>query len=206
MINDNWTVIQPSYAVNIDRATERIAYRVDNAMDHIFLKVFDSDDFVVSHMYAVADLMAIVNAHDNDPEIGRPQVSSTLLKRKEVENHSFLHTMATWFKYCGWFIVTGGCAFLLFRLFGGRSIISKGLGLCGLPGWVTSLLSFNIGDLIGSKKNPEQTQQLLPTTTTIINMPQAGVQTKQEEEEEVRPARLEKRPRRSSRRRRRSAD
>ena len=36
LINDNWTVIQTSYAINIDRATERIAYRVDNAMDHIF--------------------------------------------------------------------------------------------------------------------------------------------------------------------------
>ena len=76
LINDNWTVIQPSYAINIDRATERIAYRVDNAMDHIFSKDLESDDFVVSHMYAVTDLMAIVNAQDNDPEIGRPHVSS----------------------------------------------------------------------------------------------------------------------------------
>ena len=72
-------------------------------------------------MYLVANLMAIVNAHDNDPEIGRPHVSLALLKGKEVENHSFLHTMATWFKYCGWFIVIGGGAFLIFRIFGGRS-------------------------------------------------------------------------------------
>lgn len=207
LINNNWTVLQPNYEIKIDQKSEKLSYVVDNAMDHIFSRGLDADDFVASHMYAVADLMAIVSAHDNDPTIGRPHISSAILKRKEVENHSFLHTAATWFKYCGWLVLLGGGAFLIFRLFGGRSIISKGLGLCGVPSWISSLLSCNIGNLLGNKKKPEHIQLQTPTTT-IINMPHSGHQVNEETSmiEIEKPMASDRRVRRSSRRRRRSAE
>ena len=205
LVNDNWTVIGPNYEIKMDKAEEKIAYQVANAMENIFSRDLEKDDFIVSHMYALADLVAVVNDHENDPQIGRPQISAALIKSKEVENHSLLHSMAKWFRYFGWITFIVGAVFLLFRLFGGQSIVWGLVGCCGMPSWITSLLSCNIGGLIGNKKKPEQIELRTPTATTIINMPLLEPQTVQEKEpddQNYKPSRSERRVRRWSRRRR----
>ena len=95
LVNDNWTMLHPNYEMNVEKKIEKLRYRVDHALDHIFSKDLEADTLIVSHMYAVADLVAVINAHENDPAIGRPHISAALLNRHEVSNHSFLQTMVS---------------------------------------------------------------------------------------------------------------
>ena len=143
-INNEWQRMVPTYKVGIKQEMRKFKYDIENSLDHIFARDFETDSYLISPSYAFADMIAVVNGHATNPIIGRLHIATALFKGHEQQNHSMWQTIAAWLKSFG--IITGICGliFHLYRLFGGQSIMMRILGCMGLPIWITNLVSCNI--------------------------------------------------------------
>ena len=123
--NDDWIKLNGTYEMEPTNEMKNFQYEADKSLDHIFSNDLDSDREVFSHMYAFADLMAIMQNHEDDPSIGRPHMSTVVIDEHEASNQSMLQQLATWLKYFG--AVTGLSAggLLAFRFFGGSTLLWK---------------------------------------------------------------------------------
>ena len=125
----------------------------------------DSQQGVFDQISVLSDIVAVLNEHDVDPTMKRPHVSSILIDAHEHDNHSWWQSIANWLKCFGWIALGCGSAFLLYRLFGGQTIIKNVFIWMGLPPWAVYLLS---GDLLGICSS--QSQRVEKETYEMVNI------------------------------------
>ena len=123
----------------------------------------DSQQGVFDQISVLSDIVAVLNEHDVDPTMKRPHVSSILIDAHEHDNHPWWQSIANWLKCFGWIALGCGSAFLLYRLFGGQTIIKNVFIWMGLPPWAVYLLS---GDFLGicssqSKRVEKETYEMV---------------------------------------------
>jgi hypothetical protein len=79
-INNEWQRMVPTYKVGIKKEMRKFKYDIENSLDHIFARDFETDIYLISPSYAFADMIAVVNGHVNDPIIGSPHITTALIK------------------------------------------------------------------------------------------------------------------------------
>lgn len=115
-------------------------------------------------MYAFADLMAILQNHEDDPLTGQPHMSTVVINGHEASNHSLLQRIATWLTYFGAVSGLSDGGLIVFRFFGGNTLTWK------LLQKISGLMALSSRKCITG----DDSHAVVPSSNpmTIINMPQ----------------------------------
>ena len=161
----DWILQEANIVLNEKGVINEFSFEADNALENFINADHDSQQGVFDQISVLSDIVAVLNEHDVDPTMKRPHVSSILIDAHEHDNHSWWQSIANWLKCFGWIALGCGSAFLLYRLFGGQTIIKNVFIWMGLPPWAVYLLS---GDFLGICSS--QSQRVEKETYEMVNI------------------------------------
>jgi hypothetical protein len=169
----DWIHQEAKIVFNEKGIINEFSFEADNALENFINADQDSQQGVFDQISVLSDIVAVLNEHDVDPILKRPHVSSVLIDAHEHDNHSWWQSIANWLKCFGWITLGCGSAFVLYRLFGGQTIVKNIFIWMGLPPWAVYLMSCDFLGICSS-----ESQHVEQQTYEMVNIENPSLKKK----------------------------